>query len=98
FAIAALTVGGWYQSIHPRQDRDWAPDVVHGVSGVVEGDLVTLNNVRNALAMPKLPAACNPLRLICQLFMLNQRLSAAIFLTLNLHSAALMAHAPHLNT
>jgi hypothetical protein len=59
---------------------------------------LSLNNVRNALAMPKLPAACNPLRLICQLFKLNQQLLTAIFLTLNLHSAALMAHAPHLKT
>ena len=47
FAIVALAVGGWYQTIHPRQDRDWAPDVAHGVSGTVAGDLVTLNNVRN---------------------------------------------------
>lgn len=47
FAIAALAVAGWYQSIHPRQDRDWAPDVAHGVSGTVTGDLVTLTNVRN---------------------------------------------------
>ncbi|MES2433722.1 MAG: DUF4105 domain-containing protein [Pseudomonadota bacterium] len=47
FAIVALAVGGWYQTIHPRQDRDWAPDVAHGVSGTVAGDLLTLNNVRN---------------------------------------------------
>ena len=47
FAVAAFAVGGWYQTIQPRQDRDWAADVEHGVSGVVEGDLVALNNVRN---------------------------------------------------
>lgn len=47
FAIAAMAVGGWYQTIHPRQDRDWALDVAHGVSGVVAGDLLTLSNVRN---------------------------------------------------
>ncbi|WP_054008821.1 Lnb N-terminal periplasmic domain-containing protein [Cypionkella psychrotolerans] len=47
FAIVALAVAGWYMTIHPRQVRDWAPDVAHGVWGVVEGDQVTLNNVRN---------------------------------------------------
>lgn len=47
FAIAALAVGGWYMTIHPRQDRDWAPDVALGVTGTVAGDQVTLNNVRN---------------------------------------------------
>ena len=46
-AIAALAVGGWYQTIEPRQNRNWAPDVAHGVSGTVAGDQVTLNNVRN---------------------------------------------------
>lgn len=46
-AVVALAVAGWYSTIHPRQDRDWAPDVAHGVTGSVAGDLVTLNNVRN---------------------------------------------------
>ncbi|MDZ4313062.1 MAG: DUF4105 domain-containing protein [Cypionkella sp.] len=47
FAVAVLAVGGWYQTIQPRQDRDWAADVAHGVSGVVAGDQVRLSNVRN---------------------------------------------------
>ncbi len=46
-AIAAMAVAGWYSTIHPRQDRDWAPDVAHGVTGVVSGDEVTLSNVRD---------------------------------------------------
>lgn len=46
-AIAAMAVAGWYMTIHPRQDRDWAPDVAHGVTGEVAGDQVTLHNVRN---------------------------------------------------
>ena len=45
--LAALAVGGWYISLQPRQDRDWAADVAHGVSGVVAGDHVTLHHVRN---------------------------------------------------
>jgi hypothetical protein len=47
FAIAALAVAGWYQTIHPSQSRDWAVDVEHGVTGRVEGAKVTLQNVRN---------------------------------------------------
>ncbi|MDB5665627.1 DUF4105 domain-containing protein [Cypionkella sp.] len=46
-AVAALAVGGWYLTIHPRQDRDWAADVAHGVSGTVQNDTVTLSNVRD---------------------------------------------------
>lgn len=43
---AALAVGGWYLSLSPQQDRDWAPDVARIVRGTVEGDRVTLENVR----------------------------------------------------
>ncbi|MEO8242756.1 MAG: DUF4105 domain-containing protein [bacterium] len=45
--VAALVVGVWYQTIQPRQDRDWAADVAHGVSSVIDGNHVTLQNVRN---------------------------------------------------
>lgn len=47
FAVAVLVVGAWYQTIQPRQDRDWAADVEHGISGTVTGSKVTLNNVRD---------------------------------------------------
>jgi hypothetical protein len=47
FAVAALVVGAWYQTIQPRQDRDWAADVEHGISGTVTGFTVTLHNVRD---------------------------------------------------
>lgn len=45
-AFATLLIAGWYQTIRPSQDRTWAFDVAHGVAPVVNGDLVTLNNVR----------------------------------------------------
>jgi hypothetical protein len=45
--IAAVAVGGWYMTLHPRQDRDWAPDVAHGVTSTVAGDIVTVSNIRN---------------------------------------------------
>lgn len=37
----------WWFSLTARDDRDWAPDVAHGVTGQVDGDIVTLQNVRN---------------------------------------------------
>jgi Domain of unknown function (DUF4105) len=47
FLISALAVAGWYQTLQPRQDRNWAPDVAHGVSARLEGNIATLENVRN---------------------------------------------------
>lgn len=46
-AMITLVSGLWYQTITPRDDRDWAPDVAHGVTARIEGDQVTLFNVRN---------------------------------------------------
>lgn len=46
-ALAAVTVGGWYHTIVPLQDRDWAIDVSRGVTARVEGDRVTLSNIRD---------------------------------------------------
>jgi hypothetical protein len=46
-AITALAVLGWYQTITPRADRHWAPDVAHGVTARVSGDQVTLSNLRD---------------------------------------------------
>jgi hypothetical protein len=44
-AFAALLV--WWQTILPTNDRDFAPEVAHGVTGVVQGDELILQNVRN---------------------------------------------------
>ena len=45
--VAALAVGGWYQTITPQQSRTWDRDVARGVTARVEGDIVTLGNVRD---------------------------------------------------
>lgn len=45
--VAGLAVGLWWSSILPRNDRDWAPDVAHIVTGRVEGNALTLYNVRD---------------------------------------------------
>ncbi|PTV97512.1 uncharacterized protein DUF4105 [Rhodobacter aestuarii] len=46
-AFAALLVGGWYQTITPRQDRDWAVDVARGVTADISGETITLGNIRD---------------------------------------------------
>lgn len=46
-AVIALASAGWYQTITPRQDRDWAPDLAHGVIARVQGDMVTLTDMRD---------------------------------------------------
>jgi hypothetical protein len=45
--IAAMGVFGWYQTIEPREDRQWAQDVLHGVTARVDGNHVTLANLRD---------------------------------------------------
>ena len=37
----------WWSSIHPSNDRKWAPDVAQQLSGSVDGSIVKLHNVRN---------------------------------------------------
>lgn len=48
--IVALAIGlilGWWLSLQPRQDRDWKPEVALTASATVEGEVVTIHNVRN---------------------------------------------------
>ena len=44
--LLALLAGGWYVSLRPRQNRDWAPDVARIVAGRREGGLIHLTNLR----------------------------------------------------
>jgi hypothetical protein len=44
-APAAVTV--WWLSLEPSNDRDWLRDVAHPPRARIEGDLVTISNVRN---------------------------------------------------
>ena len=47
--IAALIAGTalWWSTIHPTNTADWLPPVAHGVTAEVNGNDVTLHNVRN---------------------------------------------------
>lgn len=45
-AVLGAALAVWYLSLTPRQTRDWEPDVARIVKGQVNGDLVTLQNIR----------------------------------------------------
>lgn len=47
FLMSLVVVGIWWQSIKPSLDRDWAVDVSRTVTGTVDDNIVTLQNVRN---------------------------------------------------
>jgi len=37
----------WWSTISPRQDRDWAPEYVKPAYATINGDLITIHNIRN---------------------------------------------------
>ncbi|SFK46018.1 DUF4105 domain-containing protein [Methylocapsa palsarum] len=47
YAIAFAGIVIWFARISPSNDRDFAPEVAHGVTGVTRGDDLILKNVRN---------------------------------------------------
>ena len=46
-AICFAGVLAWWLTLKPRQERDWKPEVAVLGSAVIEGDRVTVHNVRN---------------------------------------------------
>ena len=47
YLLALILVGLWWSTIQPSFDHEWSPDVEHIVTGTRDGDVVTLENVRN---------------------------------------------------
>jgi hypothetical protein len=47
FAILLVPVAGWWASLRPSNDRVWQPEVAVLPSATIEGDLVTVRNIRN---------------------------------------------------
>jgi Domain of unknown function (DUF4105) len=47
FAVALVTIGVWWSGIKPSNERDWQPEVARLAYATIDGDLVTVHNIRN---------------------------------------------------
>ncbi|MFY0477080.1 Lnb N-terminal periplasmic domain-containing protein [Achromobacter marplatensis] len=47
FAVAVIALLLWWHTLRPSNNRDWIPEVARQTHGEVDGNQVTLHNVRN---------------------------------------------------
>jgi len=47
YAVAYAILLAWSASISASNDKNWAADVAHGVTGSIDGDRLSVHNVRN---------------------------------------------------
>ena len=47
YAVAYAIFLGWSASIKASNDKNWAADVAHGITGTIDGDRLSASNVRN---------------------------------------------------
>ena len=47
FAVALVALFGWWGTIRPSNDRDWQPDVARPAHAELDGDRLTIHDVRN---------------------------------------------------
>jgi len=47
FAVALVAIGLWWSGLRPSNERDWQPEVAKLAYATVDGDMVTVHNIRN---------------------------------------------------
>lgn len=47
FGLVFVVVSLWWNTLTPPLHADWTPDVAHQVTGTIDGDQLTLTNLRN---------------------------------------------------
>src|SRR5215467_10548862 len=47
FAVALVAIGLWWNTLRPSNERDWQPEVARLAYATVNGDMVTVHNIRN---------------------------------------------------
>jgi len=47
FVLVLALLGGWWSTIRPSNDRDWQPEVAKLPEATIQGNLVTVRNIRN---------------------------------------------------
>jgi hypothetical protein len=47
FGVALVAIAAWWSSITPSNARDWQPDVARLSHATIQGDLVTVHDIRN---------------------------------------------------
>ena len=47
FAVVVAPLGSCWSTIWPSNDRDWQPEVAWLAEATIQGDLVTVRNIRN---------------------------------------------------
>jgi Domain of unknown function (DUF4105) len=47
YAVAYAILVAWSASISASNDKNWAADVAHGVTGSIDGDRLSVDNIRN---------------------------------------------------
>src|SRR5215831_7826001 len=57
YAVAYAIFLAWSGSISASNDKNWAPDVAHGVTGIVDGNRLSVSNLRIPCQQPGLPSA-----------------------------------------
>jgi hypothetical protein len=47
FAVALVAIGAWWSGLQPSNERHWQPEVARLAYATINGDMVTVHNIRN---------------------------------------------------